>query len=59
MSGIEQTKLSHRLQNLAEYTFYNISIAAESAIAISHFSEEVTFLTLCELNDKKSFPNFI
>ena len=54
-SGIEQTKLSHPLQNLTEYTLYNISIAAESAIAISKFTEKMTLLTLCEFNYTKHF----
>jgi hypothetical protein len=52
-SAIEQTKLSYRLQNLTEFTSYKINIAAENDITISDFTEEVTFLTLCELNDQK------
>ena len=47
-SGIEQRKLSYRLKNLKEYTFYNVSIAAENLIAISNFTKKVSLLTLCK-----------
>ena len=44
--GIERKSQTYRLQNLAEYTYYNVSIAAESVIAISNFTEKVTLFTL-------------
>jgi hypothetical protein len=47
-SGIEQRKLSYRLKNLKEYTFYNVSIAAENLIAISNFTKKVSLFTLCK-----------
>ena len=46
-SGIKWKNHTYRLQNLTEYTSYNVSIAAESTVAISDFTEEVTLLTLC------------
>jgi hypothetical protein len=47
-SGIEENNLTYHLPNLTEYTSYKVSIAAESVIAISNFTEEVTFLTFCK-----------
>ena len=47
-SGIDGKKVSYNLQNMTEYTFYNLSIAAESAIGRSSFTKEKKFLTLCE-----------
>ncbi|CAB4028619.1 titin-like isoform X15, partial [Paramuricea clavata] len=45
-SDLEEKYLTYNLRNLTEYTFYTVSIAAGSAIGISNFTEEVTFLTL-------------
>ena len=47
-SEIEMKKMTYLLQNLTEYTYYNVSIAAESAIDKSRFTDIVTFLTLCK-----------
>ena len=47
-SGIIRKNLTYHLQNLTEYTYYNVSIAAESAVKNSTFTENVTFLTLCK-----------
>ncbi|XP_028410342.1 uncharacterized protein LOC114532921 [Dendronephthya gigantea] len=44
-SEIQRKNFTYKLQNLTEYTFYNVSIAAESEIAISKFTE-ISFLTL-------------
>ena len=49
-SEIERKNFTINLQNLTEYSFYNISIAAESEVDISKFTEEITILTLCKLN---------
>ena len=43
-----EQNLTYNLENLTEYTSYDISIAAESVIATSNFTKEVTFLTLCK-----------
>jgi hypothetical protein len=47
-SGIQEKNLTYHLRNLTEYTSYKVSIAAESVIAISNFTQEVTFLTFCK-----------
>ena len=49
-SDVERKNVTFNLQNLTEYTFYNVSIAAESEVAISRFAKEITILTLCKLN---------
>ena len=49
-SEIGGKNFTSSLQNLTEYTFYNISIAAESEVTISKFTKEITILTLCKLN---------
>ena len=48
-SGIEGKKLTFNFTNLTEYTFYGIRVAAESEVAKSNLTEEMTFLTLCKL----------
>ncbi|CAB4043108.1 receptor-type tyrosine- phosphatase F-like, partial [Paramuricea clavata] len=47
-SGTEENNLTYHLLNLTEYTSYKVSIAAESVIAISNFTEKMTFLTFCK-----------
>ena len=47
-SGIYKKDVSYHLQNLTEYTFYDLSIVAESAIGRSNVTKKLTFLTLCE-----------